>query len=80
MRRALWIVGQAGEVTLHERELEVISDSLSTLADAVYHRVRTLQGMLTVSLFTPSPRHAWVMLTSTFQQCINCRIRMKRIN
>ena len=46
MRRALWIVGQASEVTLHERELEVISDSLSTLADAVYDRVRTLQGML----------------------------------
>ena len=50
MRRALWIVGQASEVTLHERELEVISDSLSTLADAVYDRVRTLQGMFALLL------------------------------
>ncbi|KAI1787462.1 hypothetical protein LXA43DRAFT_1029206 [Ganoderma leucocontextum] len=48
MRRALWIVKQAGSVTLHVRELEVISYSLSTLADAVYERVRTLQAMYTL--------------------------------
>ncbi|KAI1783133.1 hypothetical protein LXA43DRAFT_1087143 [Ganoderma leucocontextum] len=48
MRRALWIIKQAGSVTLHVRELEVISYSLSTLADAVYERVRTLQAMYTL--------------------------------
>ncbi len=55
MRRALWIVKQADSVTLHDRELEVISDSLSTLADAVYDRIRTLQGVFLIR--DPSTAH-----------------------
>ena len=43
MRRALWVVKQPGQDILHE--LEVISGSLSTLADAVYDRVLALQGV-----------------------------------
>ena len=41
----MWIIGEAGSVTLHVRELEVITYSLSTLVEAVRDRVRTLQGM-----------------------------------
>ena len=45
MRRALWIIKRAGSVTLHDEELEIISDSLSTVVDAVDNRVETLQGI-----------------------------------
>ena len=45
MRRALWIIKRAGSVTLHDEELEIISDSLSIVVDAVDDRVETLQGI-----------------------------------
>ncbi|KAM5536716.1 hypothetical protein V8D89_009643 [Ganoderma adspersum] len=45
MRRALWIVQEAGFVALHDHELEVVSSSLSIVMDAVQIRVRTLRTM-----------------------------------
>ena len=41
----MWVIGEAGSVTLHDRELEVITYSLSILVEAVCDRVCTLQGM-----------------------------------
>ena len=43
MRRALWVVKQPGQDT--HIKLKVIWDSLSTIANVVYDRVLTLQGV-----------------------------------
>ncbi|RPD68335.1 hypothetical protein L226DRAFT_346944 [Lentinus tigrinus ALCF2SS1-7] len=45
LRRSLYIVQQAHTVTLHMGELAVIQYSLSTLTDAIWDRVRTLQAV-----------------------------------
>ena len=50
VQRSLSIIQQAATLTLHEGELTVIVQSLTTVYDAIWARIETLEGIVYMRL------------------------------